>query len=125
MTGRALGICVTDIIKECKLANRAVQTLDKPCSHINLLKLENKKSTWEDLSREVAQIFDGTTVKARPRKMSSDVDGIGQTRTSMRGTTNQTAESLELVEKELERQTPGYQGQITVSSDHLDWESEN
>src|ERR1043165_6133179 len=56
-----------------------------PCGHINLLKVGNKKFIWEDLSREVAQIFDGTTVKARPRKRNTDVEGIGRARTSGEG----------------------------------------
>ena len=67
------------------------------------MKLGNKKSIWEDPSREVAQIFDGTTVKARPRKRNTDVEGIGWARTSVRGTTNQAARSLELEKKDLRR----------------------
>ena len=67
------------------------------------MKLGNKKSIWEDLSREVAQIFDGTTVKARPRKRNTDVEGIGRARTSGKGYRNQAAGSLEPEEKDLER----------------------
>jgi hypothetical protein len=72
--------------------------------------LGNKKSIWEDPSREVAQIFDGTTVKARPRKRNTDVEGIGRARTSVRGTTNQAAGSLEPEEKDLGRRNPGIPG---------------
>ena len=89
------------------------------------MKLENKKSIWKDPSREVAQIFDGTTVKASPRKRNTDVEGIGRARTSVRGTTNQTARSLEPEEKDLRRRNPGYQGQVTVLPSHLDWKSVN
>ena len=71
------------------------------------MKLGNKKSIWEDPSREVAQIFDGTTVKARPRKRNTDVEGIGWARTSVRGTTNQAAGSLEPEKKDLRRRNPG------------------
>ena len=66
----------------------------------------NKKSIWEDLNREIAQIFDGTTVKARPRKRNTDVEGIGRARTSGEGTTNQATRSLEPEEKNLRRQNP-------------------
>ena len=70
------------------------------------MKLGNKKSIWEDPSREVAQIFDSTTVKARPRKRNTDVEGIRRARTSVRGTINQAAGSLEPEEKDLGRQNP-------------------
>ena len=74
------------------------------------MKLGNKKSIWEDPSREVAQIFDGTTIKARPRKRNTNVKGIGRARTSVRGTTNQATGSLEPEEKDLGRRNPEVPG---------------
>ena len=74
------------------------------------MKLGNKKSIWEDLSKEIAQIFDSITVKARPRKMSTDVKEIRWARTSVRGTTNQATGSLELEEKDLGSRNPGIPG---------------
>jgi len=87
--------------------------------------LGNKKSIWEDPSREVAQIFDGTTVKARPRKRNTDVEGIGRARTSVRVPPTRPPEVSNRRKRISGGETLGYQGQVTVSPSYLDWEFVN
>ena len=96
-----------------------MQTLNKSLWPCKSIEIENKKSIWEDLSREIAQIFNDITVKTRSRKMSTDVEKIRQARTLVRSTTNQAAGSLEPEKKDLRRRNlrvPGTGHSLTEPS---------
>ena len=65
------------------------------CGCVNPQNQRKPEPTWEDPSREVAQIFDDITVKARSRKQIPMWKNQAGKNLQVRGTTNQATRELD------------------------------